>query len=92
MLNKIDPSLYPQQKYYFVLSPGTRSLKVKDPVAAYVLQNKAGTATHCKIKQAQSGTGYSSPHHVVLGFAPLLSITVSGLLRHNFEFNLSEIM
>lgn len=92
VLNKIDPSLYPQQKYYFLLSPGTTSLEVKDPIAACILQNKAGPATYCKIKQGQSGTYYSCPHHVVLGFAPLLSITVSELLRHNIEFNMSEII
>lgn len=43
LLTKIDPSLYPQQKYYFLLSPRTMRLQVEDPSAAYMLQNKAGT-------------------------------------------------
>lgn len=90
VLNKTDPSLCPQQKYYFLLSPGPTSLEVKDRMAAHILQNKAGPATYYKIKQG--GTVYSCLHYMVLGFVHLLSITVSGFLRHDFRFNMSEII
>lgn len=61
-------------------------------MAAYVLQNKAKPATNCKRKQGRNRADYLFPQHVVLGFAPLLGTTVSGLLRHDFEFNVSEII